>query len=230
MTKELETSETLDKERAILDRYLDSQTHKTTQFLSYFAFSTPDSKIKNYRLKLCLFLQGSTLYSLSDLRKSIPPQSSPLGRLLALERAILHARANEHKPALSILVNELRDYQSAEAYVSLGGSVVTPKLAREIGDGLELQAFASLLLSSEMGGASCFVGIGRLHRQAPTSANRSLTEREEERSDKMKIQLTRMLLEVYMYATDGQGEAGRLLDAQGVNLNAEEVSGIPAAL
>lgn len=45
------------------------------------------------------------------------------------------------------MVDGLKDEASAEAYCTLGGEIIPPKVAQSIGENYELQAWAAVLLS-----------------------------------------------------------------------------------
>ena len=246
VVKNLEEPQWLEVEKTTLRSYLNSEQHQSTPFLSYLAFERPASDNKTMRLKLCLLLQGSDLYSLDDVRRSLRVHGSQHSKILALEKSILDskvglfllylqkvdldAQADDHKSALSIIVNELQDFTTAEAYCSLGGRVITPKLAAAIGDRLDLHDWAALILTPDALGAPSSHGYtGRLRREASSGSlgtRRIQSEDLKERSGANRaVQLTRMLLEVYMGAGEKKAtEASKLLNAQAINLEAEDVS------
>ena len=58
-------------------------------FLTYFAQTTPDSPHRQARLKTCLFLQGSTLYSPEKVMSLLQDASRHQGVDLAKEVGIL---------------------------------------------------------------------------------------------------------------------------------------------
>lgn len=114
-----------------------------------------------------------------------------------------------HKEALSILVNDLQDSTTAEAYCSLGGHVIPSKVAIMIGEELGLGAWASLIVGKE-----------RLQRM-PTSGSGLAPSSEEEKKKQM---LTKMLVEVYISSGKGKTEhAAKILNAQAINLEVGEV-------
>lgn len=141
----------------------------------------------------------------------------------------MDVQADDHKSALSILVNELQDFSTAEAYCSLGGRVITPKIAAAIGDRLDLHDWAALILMPDILGASSSHGYtGRLRREGSSGSlgtRRLQPEDFKERGGaKRAVQLTRMLLEVYMAAGEKKAiEASKLLNAQAINLEVEDV-------
>lgn len=116
---------------------------------------------------------------------------------------------NLHKEALSILVNDLQDSTTAEAYCSLGGHAIPLKIATMIGEELGLGVWASLIM-----------GNGR--RQRTLINGSGLTPSSEE--EKKKQMLTKMLVEVYISSGKGKAEhAARILNAQAINLEVGEV-------
>jgi vacuolar protein sorting-associated protein 3 len=114
-----------------------------------------------------------------------------------------------HKEALSILVNDLQDSTTAEAYCSLGGQVIPSRIATMIGDELGLGAWASLI-----------VGKGRLQRTLIGGSGVAPSSEEE----KKKQMLTKMLVETYISSGKGRAEqAVKILNAQAINLEVGEV-------
>jgi hypothetical protein len=108
-----------------------------------------------------------------------------------------------------ILVDDLQDSTTAEAYCSLGGQVIPWKIANMIGEELGLEAWASLI-----------VGKGRLQR-TPTGGSSLVPSNEEEKKKQMLI---KMLAEVYMSSGKGKAEqAAKILNAQAINLEVGEV-------
>lgn len=61
-----------------------SQRHTTTPFLAHLAFESPDGDHKRIRLKLALFLQGSSLYDVTQLRERLLQYSQILNIELAI--------------------------------------------------------------------------------------------------------------------------------------------------
>ncbi|KAI0765868.1 hypothetical protein BD413DRAFT_572859 [Trametes elegans] len=152
-----------------------------TPFVSYFATTTPDSEHKRIRLKTILFLQGSTLYDPETIRTRL----SPHAKLLKLELAILEGKLGNHRSALSILVHDLHDSTSAEAYCTLGGEVVPAKTAQTIGERAGLQAWATLVTP--------LAAPGKPARPSAPPLKKTKTVDEEVKKD-----LVMILLEVYM--------------------------------
>jgi len=164
------------------------------------AFGSQDVDHKRTRLKFALFLQGSSAYDATHLRERLLQHS----QILNIELAIVDGKLNLHKEALSILVNDLQDATTAEAYCSLGGHVIPLRIATMIGEELGLAVWASLI-----------VGKGILQRSGLASSS------EEE---KKKHMLTMMLVEVYISSGKGKAEhAARILNAQAINLEVGEV-------
>ena len=89
-----------------------------------------------------------------------------------------------HRSALSILVHDLNDSTSAEAYCTLGGEVVPAKTAQQIGERSSLQPWAALVTPLAAPGKQ---GKG------PPQLKRAKTV-----DDSVKKDLVMVLLEVYM--------------------------------
>ncbi|KAF7983156.1 hypothetical protein HWV62_23376 [Athelia sp. TMB] len=169
----------------------------TSSFLSYFSNTTPDSEQKRVRLKTLLFLQGSTLYdpavALSRLK------TSGQEKVLSLEIAVLYGKLADHPAALSILVHDLRDATSAEAYCTLGGEVIPARVAQSVGEKCGLEVWASALFPVPVKGAGQKVV-----------------------DEGVKKNLLTVLLGVYM--KDGESERStQLLNAQAMNLDVTDV-------
>ncbi|KAI0667249.1 hypothetical protein C8Q78DRAFT_1071980 [Trametes maxima] len=184
-----------------------------TPFISYFSSTTPDSEHKRVRLKTVLFLQGSSLYNPDAVRVRL----SPHAKLLKLELAILEGKLGNHRSALSILVHDLNDATSAEAYCTLGGEVVPAKTAQAIGERAGLQAWAALVTPLAAPGKQTKPGAAPMKRTKTVD-------------DEVKKDLVMILLEVYM--SGGEATADRtaqLLNSQAMNLDVVDViSMIPA--
>ena len=89
-----------------------------------------------------------------------------------------------HRDALRTLVLELHDSASAEAYCTLAGMVISPKIAQSLGERFRLQPWAALVAPSA--------------NKAPVATQPSILEREKTVDDRLKKELTGILLEVYM--------------------------------
>lgn len=59
----------------------------------------------------------------------------------------------DHPAALSILVHDLRDATSAEAYCTLGGEVIPARVAQSVGEKCGLEVWASALFPVPVKGA-----------------------------------------------------------------------------
>ena len=125
--------------RVLAASYGSSQTSNDSSFLSYFASTTPDSDHKRARLKLILFLAGSSLYDPLAVESRLDGRTS----VLSLESAILQARLGDHRAVLTILVHDVRDARSAELYCTAGGEVVSRKVAIAVADSCGLGPWAS---------------------------------------------------------------------------------------
>jgi hypothetical protein len=64
------------------------QRHTTTPFLAHLAFGSQDTDHKRIRLKLALFLQGSSLYDVTQLRERL----LQFGQILNIELAIVDGK------------------------------------------------------------------------------------------------------------------------------------------
>ncbi|KAI0331784.1 hypothetical protein GY45DRAFT_1248254 [Cubamyces sp. BRFM 1775] len=176
-------------------------------FISYFASTTPDSEHKRIRLKTVLFLQGSTLYDPETIRTRL----SPHAKLLKLELAILEGKLGNHRSALSILVHDMNDSMSAEAYCTLGGEVVPAKTAQVIGERAGLQPWAALVIPLAAPGKPVKPGAAAMKRTKTVD-------------DDVKKDLVMILLEVYM--SGGEATADRtaqLLNSQAMNLDVVDI-------
>ncbi|KAI0628634.1 hypothetical protein C8Q77DRAFT_1067693 [Trametes polyzona] len=178
-----------------------------TPFITYFATTTPDSEHKRTRLKTVLFLQGSSLYDPDAIRTRL----SAHVKLLKLELAILEGKLGNHRSALAILVHDLNDATSAEAYCTLGGEVVPAKTAQAIGERAGLQPWAALVTPLAAPGKQVKPGA------APLKKTKTV-------DDEVKKDLVMILLEVYM--SGGEATADRtaqLLNSQAMNLDVVDV-------
>ncbi|EMD32317.1 hypothetical protein CERSUDRAFT_119016 [Gelatoporia subvermispora B] len=180
-----------------------ASSNSDTPFISYFASTTPDSDPKRVRLKAALFLQGSSLYDPATIREKLMSQE----KLLKLELAVLAGKLEEHRAALTILVHDMRDATSAEAYCTLGGEVVPAKIAQTLGERYGLQPWAALLLPP----TKSRPGASAMQRQRTVDAG-------------LKKSLIRILLEVYMSGGEVTADrTARFLNAQAMNLDVVDV-------
>ncbi|KAI0754157.1 hypothetical protein C8Q80DRAFT_1216335 [Daedaleopsis nitida] len=178
-----------------------------SSFISYFWSTTPDSETKRIRLKTALFLQGSTLYEPETVRTRL----SAHAKVLKLELAILEGKLGNHRSALSILVHDMKDSTSAEAYCTLGGEVVPAKTAQLIGERSGLQPWAALVTPLAAPGKTQKPGAAPMKRQKTVDED-------------VKKDLVMILLEVYM--SGGETTADRtaqLLNSQAMNLDVVDV-------
>ena len=174
-----------------------------TSFLSYFVSTTPDSEHKRARLKTILFLQASTLLNLGDILSQFKRHSG----VFPLEIALIEGKVpdthipfvrrtqqrisqlSQHHSALTVLVNDLHDEPAAEAYCTLGGQIVSPVLAKTIGESCDLREWASVLEPQTTGrgrGKSLPTTVTGM-RATPTKVDEGL-----------KTELITTLLKVYM--------------------------------
>ncbi|QRW19615.1 vacuolar protein-sorting-associated protein 39 [Rhizoctonia solani] len=165
-------------------------------FLLYIANSDAMPGVLDIRIKLALFLQGSSLYNPRSIREKL--QNSGISEIFAYERAIIDGKLGHHRKALTILVHEVRDSVSAEAYCALGGVVIPPKVANLVGDRRGMQSHAWL------------VGTGG-RRAAPVT--------EEKRRELLKT-----LMEVYTLGGEATAiQTAQLLNSQAHNFDAVQV-------
>jgi hypothetical protein len=95
----------LEEEGAIIESYLQSETHDSTPFLHYLAFGAPASSRRPLRLKLLLLLQGSNQYNLEEIRRRMQISSQQVRKALALEMAILLSKVRVvASPSLLLLM------------------------------------------------------------------------------------------------------------------------------
>ncbi|KAG9037771.1 hypothetical protein FRB95_004057 [Tulasnella sp. JGI-2019a] len=175
-------------------------------FLGYISSYARDPAAVT-RVKLGLMLQGSTSYdvesSLSRLEKADAMGDFPL------ERAILNGRLGNHRAALSVLVQTLHDSLSAETYCTLGGDVISAKVALAVGKQLRVEPWANLVVSGGVIG-----GVAKI-KGSPVNRNFKVPV-----TDEKKRELLRVLMEVYMAGGQETSEqTAHLLNAQAVNLD-----------
>ncbi|KAG8821387.1 hypothetical protein FRC19_007855 [Serendipita sp. 401] len=171
-------------------------------------------------IELDFMLQGSSKYDMEAVRRRLRIAGRGIDKMLALEMAILEAKCGNHKSTLSILVNDLQDFLTAEAYCAMGGGrVITPKLAVVIGDRLNLSHWAAQVLALEKDLPHS------IRRQGSGSNTPNFMDINESHNTQQSTELTRMLLEVYMGVGQAKAkEASMLLNAQAVKLDAEEIT------
>ncbi|KAF9495136.1 hypothetical protein BDN71DRAFT_1559699 [Pleurotus eryngii] len=178
-----------------------SSSHNESSFPSYFASTTPDSDHKRTRLKTIVFLQSSAFYDPKLLRERLLSQP----KILTLELAIVEGKLSNHRSALQILANDMRDDISAETYCTLQGQVIPPKILRSIADKVD----PSL---SQWNGIQQPVSTPSIARQNSTT------------DSQLKSDLLKLLLEVYMMDEAGPANrAARLLNAQAASLDIVDV-------
>ncbi|TFK73410.1 hypothetical protein BDN72DRAFT_834818 [Pluteus cervinus] len=207
---------------------------QSQSFLTYFASTTPDSPSKRLRLKSILFLAGSSHYdpaeakrrllatgALEDEKEDLSASVKGKGKakkrsLLGLELAILEGKLSNHQDALTILVHEVNDAYSAEAYCSLGGEVVPRKVAIAVGEGCQgLDGWTEVLF----GAPSSTNGLAPPPLKRQPSSTSQTSHLNEIRSDLLKT-----LLGVYMRDEEvSAGRAAHLLNSQAVNLDVPDV-------
>ncbi|TBU43879.1 hypothetical protein BD309DRAFT_959701 [Dichomitus squalens] len=189
-----------------------TSSRNETPFISYFSTTTPDSESKRTRLKTILFLQGSTLYDPAAIRSRLDAHA----KILKLELAVLEGKLGNHRSALSILVHDLNDSTSAEAYCTLGGEVVPAKTAQQIGERSNLQPWAALVAPLASPGKQ-----GQGQAKGAPQLKKTKTVDEEVKKD-----LVMTLLEVYMSGGEATADrTAKLLNSQAMNLDVLDVIG-----
>ncbi|KAF8878713.1 hypothetical protein BD779DRAFT_1676706 [Infundibulicybe gibba] len=179
-----------------------SSSRNESSFVSYFASTTPESAHKRIRLKTILFLAGSSLYDLENIRSRLIEYEN----ILRLELAIVDGKLGNHRSALTALARGLRDGSSAEAYCILGGDVVPTGVAHTIAENSGLRNWATALFPLVTGKAG------------PNAAARRKVVNEN-----LKRELLRMLVDIYIDDENGTMDAGRLLNSQAMNLDDLEI-------
>ncbi|KAG9050608.1 hypothetical protein FS837_004133 [Tulasnella sp. UAMH 9824] len=183
-------------------------------FLSYLT-RLVDRQHALTRIKLALFLQGSTLYEVEAIRSQLEDGGNK--GFFPLETAIVYGRIGNHDAALSILVHSLKDSTTAEAYCTLGGDVVPPKVASAVAQQMGVDAWGQLVTASSPGS-----GFGTAAARA-TTAGRSTSVRAPVSEDAKKA-LIATLMRVYMKGGDNMAhETAQLLNAQAINLDVVDV-------
>ncbi|SPO23164.1 related to TGF beta receptor associated protein-1 [Ustilago trichophora] len=176
-------------------------------FFAHLALASSGSRKDMDRLKLAMLLQGSTVLEYESLLETITPLET-----LVYEKAIILGKLGRDGEALSLLAIDLRDANSAEAYCSQDGEVLSPMLANSIAEDHEaLRPFAAMLSRTY---------AQRVKAQAKATTQRELwgVQRKEE--------LLKQLLSVYM--ANGAQEKFRiatahLLNTQALHLDNREV-------
>lgn len=176
-------------------------------FFAHLALASMGSAQDMDRLKLAMLLQGSTVLEHEVLLNMIAPLPT-----LVYEKAIILGKLGRDAEALSLLAITLRDANSAEAYCSQDGEVLSPMLATSIAEDHEaLRPFAAML--------------SRTHAQRVKAHAKAIAHREHS-SAQRKEELLKQLLSVYM--SNGAEEKFRiatahLLNTQALHLDNREV-------
>ncbi|TKY86822.1 hypothetical protein EX895_004463 [Sporisorium graminicola] len=176
-------------------------------FFAHLALASDGSPKEADRLKLAMLLQGSTVLDYEALLAMIAPLES-----LIYEKAIIFGKLGLDSEALSLLAITLRDANSAEAYCSQDGEVLSPMLACSIAEDYEgLRPFAAMLSRTY---------AQRVKAHARVTAQRALSPVQR------KQELLKQLLSVYMI--NGAEEKFRiatahLLNTQALHLDGREV-------
>lgn len=199
-------------------------------FLTYFAQTTPESPHRQARLKTCLFLQGSPLYSPEKVLSLLQDTSQHQGAdLLRFELAILFGKIGRHEDAIQQLVRGVGDPVSAEAYCTTGGDVVTGRVAMQVGDMAGLKEWASLVtgVSPSLAGASSTMSstAGRGTPLARSNNFSSSSGKQKAVDEETRAELLKVLLRVYMSGGEATARrTTRLLNSQAINLDVVDVS------
>ncbi|BGP33373.1 hypothetical protein JCM10296v2_005173 [Rhodotorula toruloides] len=102
-----------------------ASTSNPPAFLAFLtARSSADSSralLDRVRLKAALFLSGSTKYDVQAAKQELEEMEVKGLRGLTLERAIVYGKLHLDRQALSLLINNLHDLASAEAYCLQSG-------------------------------------------------------------------------------------------------------------
>lgn len=190
---------------AVAHEYADGSYAES--FFAHLALASDGSSRDIDRLKLTMLLQGSTVLDHQALLDMITPLES-----LVYEKAIVLGKLGRDSEALSLLAIRLRDANSAEAYCSQDGEVLSPMLATSIAeDHKDLQPFAAMLTRT-------YSQRIKAHAKAAAQRESSPAQRKEE--------LLKQLLSVYM--ANGAEEQFRiatahLLNTQALHLDNREV-------
>uniref|UniRef100_V5GNV1 Uncharacterized protein n=2 Tax=Kalmanozyma brasiliensis (strain GHG001) TaxID=1365824 RepID=V5GNV1_KALBG len=198
-----------DAYRQKMDAVAQEYTHGSyaESFFAHLALASDGSPRELDRLKLAMLLQGSTVLDHRSLLDMIAPLEA-----LDYEKAIIFGKLGRDSEALSLLAVKLRDANSAEAYCSQDGEVLSPMLATSIAeDHKDLQPFAAML-------SRTYAQRVKAHAKATAQRELSATQRKEE--------LLKQLLSVYM--ANGAEEKFRiatahLLNTQALHLDNREV-------
>ncbi|KAJ1028646.1 hypothetical protein NDA16_001812 [Ustilago loliicola] len=176
-------------------------------FFAHLVLASSGSPKDMDRLKLAMLLQGSTVLDYDAVLDTITPLQQ-----LSYEKAIILGKIGRDTEALSLLAITLRDANSAEAYCSQDGEVLSPMLATSITEEHEaLRPFAAIL-------SRTYSQRIKAHAKAAWQRGLSGAQRKEE--------LLKQLLSVYM--ANGAEEKFRiatahLLNTQALHLDNREV-------
>ncbi|GAA5979077.1 hypothetical protein JCM5350_007058 [Sporobolomyces pararoseus] len=117
----------------------------SSTFLSFLidqhSASSQFSSLDQLRLKLILLLSTSSKYDLNDTKTRLEEMEIKNGLKggLTFERVIIYGKLKLDRQALSLLLNNLKDFSSAETYASQGGDpIVLSSHLKEIASKLNL--------------------------------------------------------------------------------------------
>jgi hypothetical protein len=206
VAKHLEDGEYRTKMESIEHEYAHGSYAES--FFAHLALACSGSSMDVDRLKLSMLLQGSTMLDHGAVLSMIEPLPT-----LAYERAIVLGKLGRDADALSLLAITLRDANSAEAYCSQDGEVLSPMLAASIAeDHEELRPFAAML--------------SRTHAQRIKTHAKQEQQAGRTGAAQRKETLLKELLSVYM--ANGAHEKFRiatahLLNTQALHLDSQQV-------
>ncbi|KAG8883192.1 hypothetical protein FRB99_004611, partial [Tulasnella sp. 403] len=185
-------------------------------FLVHLA-SSPTSEHLQTRIKLALFLQGSTGYDVPQVLERLEKEDED--GLFAFEKAIVHGKLGNHEPALTLLVRTIRDPTTAEAYCTLGGEVIPSKVAIAVSSKMELEPWGQLVASGGVTGSTILSAGRKTSVNGSTGGKGKVPVTEEKKKELLGI-----LMKVYMKGGDDTAqETASLLNAQAKNLDVLDV-------
>ncbi|EPQ28741.1 uncharacterized protein PFL1_03544 [Pseudozyma flocculosa PF-1] len=176
-------------------------------FFAHLALAVASQPGGADRLKLAMFLQGSAVLDLDRALEAVSHLNT-----LAYERAIVLGKLGRDREALELLAIELRDANSAEAYCSQDGAVLSPMLAGSVAEeSPELQPYAAL--------------VSRAHQQRSRAAVKN-AHKDVAQARLRKEELLKTLLTIYM--ENGKDQSFRtatahLLNTQALYLDSVEI-------
>ncbi|CAO3574989.1 unnamed protein product [Mortierella alpina] len=109
-------------------------------FMAFLQSHAKTDAMFSCRVKLCVFLQSSSLYDAAEVLAEV--EAIPV---LLFEKAILLARISKYKDCIEVLVKGVKDYQGAELLCLNGGVMKISKKSSKavVNDGSHLKESAS---------------------------------------------------------------------------------------